>query len=370
MSIHQVTKRAFQSLITATDRVTRSKPSLKPEDLRKHRNFLIFMHPSALGTAIHGTPLPSAIKQRIPDASVAVVTSGFSAECFRNHPHVDHFLETVSPLKDRATAIRQLKEAKLFRGEPFVAITPKGSERTPIAMAVRSSGAAVRVGFTTVPQWFDIPLDFDSEISLIDNNLRIIAALGHDPIQGVPPIIVPSKEDRERAERLLPQDQIQGRQLAVLVTQTSVTQRKSWRADRFKAVAEHLVNKHNVFLVFPGTAGEHEAIETLREYIGLPSINIAGKTGIADLTAVFQQCRIAISLDTGPLHIARAAGLPAVVIAPAWSPVIEWLPVEDPKYRILKNATIPAPPPEDYIIDEVSVGDVIAAADSLLVSVG
>ena len=53
-----------------------------------------------------------------------------------------------------------------------------------------------------------------------------------------------------------------------------------------------------------------------------------------------------------------------VIVAPAWSPPTEWLPLGNPRYRILKNADLPNCPP-DYVIDEVSVAEVTAALDEL-----
>jgi hypothetical protein len=55
-----------------------------------------------------------------------------------------------------------------------------------------------------------------------------------------------------------------------------------------------------------------------------------------------------------------------VIIAPAWSPPIEWLPVGDERYRILKNADMSSAP-ADYVIDEVSVAEVTSALDELIV---
>jgi hypothetical protein len=53
------------------------------------------------------------------------------------------------------------------------------------------------------------------------------------------------------------------------------------------------------------------------------------------------------------------------IIAPAWSPPLEWLPLNNPRYRILKDAMMDACPP-DYVIDEVSVNEVTGALTELL----
>jgi hypothetical protein len=58
-------------------------------------------------------------------------------------------------------------------------------------------------------------------------------------------------------------------------------------------------------------------------------------------------------------------GLPMAIIAPGWSPPLEWLPLNNPRYRILKNADMVVCPP-DYVIDEVSVDEVTGALRGLL----
>ena len=153
-----------------------------------------------------------------------------------------------------------------------------------------------------------------------------------------------------------------------MVTQTSPTQRKQWRAERWIALAEHLIRREQADLIFAGTAREADAVNALRAHIPHTTISVAGQTGIADLAAIFTRCDFGVTLDTGPLHVARAVDLPMVVIAPAWSPVHEWLPVGDPRYAILKNANFAPPAPDGYVIDEVSLHDVLAAADGLMES--
>jgi ADP-heptose:LPS heptosyltransferase len=92
---------------------------------------------------------------------------------------------------------------------------------------------------------------------------------------------------------------------------------------------------------------------------------VAGKTTVTGLAALMSLATVGLTLDTGPLHIGRAVGLPMAIIAPAWSPAVEWLPVADDRYRILKNADMPNAP-DGYIIDEVTVEEATAALDDLL----
>jgi ADP-heptose:LPS heptosyltransferase len=153
--------------------------------------------------------------------------------------------------------------------------------------------------------------------------------------------------------------------VAAFVTQTSVTQRKSWRKERFQAAAEFLIERYGAHIVFVGTESEAAAIDELRAGIAHRTGSFAGKTNLLQMAALLSLCDVGLTLDTGTLHVGRTVGLPMAIIAPAWSPPLEWLPLNNSRYRILKNTEMEVCPP-DYIIDEISVDEVTGALKELL----
>jgi ADP-heptose:LPS heptosyltransferase len=355
-------KAAVFSSVAAAERVVR--PGHR-EPLSRITNFLLLQYPTALGTAVHATPLVPALRAAVPECRIAVAASGMALEIFRNNPGVDCLIETPSALHNLKGAVQSLRRQNPFRGENFAALTTVGNERTLIGIAALLSGARTRIGFTEAPQLYRVALRFDPHRSLIDNNLRILEALGH-PFRHFEPQTFPSDEDMAWARRTLAEAGVREDQMvAAFVTQTSVTQRKSWRKERFQAAANHVIDKHGAHIIFLGTASESPAIDALREGIPHPTTSVAGKTSLLQLSALLRLCRIGLTLDTGILHVGRTVGLPMVIVAPAWSPPIEWLPLGNPRFRILKNAEMSHCPP-DYIIDEVSEEEVIEALDDLL----
>jgi ADP-heptose:LPS heptosyltransferase len=334
------------------------------KQLNQVENFIVLQHASALGTAIHGTPVFAALKHAVPKANIAVVASGFSLDALRNNPNVDTLIATPSPLKDLKSSVRSLRQQFPFRRKSFVTLAPIGNERTLIVAQALLGGASTRVGFTVQPDLFRIPMTFDSTKSQIANNLRLVEALGYQAKHFEPKIFF-TDQDAAFARNLLSTAGIEeGQPVVVFVTQTSVTQRKSWRPERFREAAIFLKERYGAHILFVGTGSEAAAIDELRGSFPFPTASAAGKTNLAQLTALMSLCTVGLTLDTGPLHIGRAAGLPMVIIAPAWSPVIEWLPVGNDRYRILKNGDMPSATP-DYIIDEVSVAEVTSALDDL-----
>lgn len=354
---------AFAGAVAIEDRTSRS--AVPQSRLHEIENFIVFQHASAVGTAIHATPLFAALKHAVPGARIAAVASGFSFDILRNNPDISYLIPTPSPLKDLKGAVRSLRQQFPFRKSNFISLTPMGNERTLVALQALLGGASTRVGFTVQPELFRLPMTFDNTKSQIENNLRLLEVLGYEPSHFEPRVFF-SKQDAAFARDLLSSTGVEeGQPVVVFITQTSVTQRKSWRAERFHETANFLKQRYGAHILFIGTASEAKAIDELRSVLPFPTTSVAGKTNLTQLAALMSLCTVGLTLDTGPLHIGRASGLPMAVIAPAWSPPIEWLPVDNDRYRILKNAEMPSAP-ADYIIDEVSVAEVTSALEDLL----
>ncbi len=180
------------------------------------------------------------------------------------------------------------------------------------------------------------------------------------------PRIFFAEHDADHAATLLgsPSENSSTQRIA-FVTQNSGGQKNQWSGERFQQVIASLTRKFDATPVFVGTAAEAPAIEALRQSLPNQGISVAGKTTVAQLAAVLAQCDLAVSLDTGAFHVARAVGLPGVVLAPAWQDSREWLPVGHPQYRILQGPSIPVPEAA-YWMEEISGEQVIAAAMELM----
>ena len=65
-------------------------------------------------------------------------------------------------------------------------------------------------------------------------------------------------------------------------------------------------------------------------------LDLAGKTGLRELMALLKLCRVLLTNDTGPMHVAAALGTPVVVPFGSTSPELTGpgLP-NDPRHRLL-----------------------------------
>ncbi len=68
-----------------------------------------------------------------------------------------------------------------------------------------------------------------------------------------------------------------------------------------------------LFPVLLGGPGETKlADEVMRHLDAVPALNLAGRTSLRDLIAIFPECAVAFGPDCGPMHIAAAVGCPVV----------------------------------------------------------
>lgn len=369
----EVIKRTAFRGIAAMERMVQvfgaGSPSLDAVSLRKIRNFVIPQVHPFLGAAVHETPLIESLRSAVPEANIVAVGSGIGMEVLRNHPGVTRLEPAPDPNQDFRGAVRSYRRVVgSFETEPWCALFTGWNGGSRVVLATMLAGNGVRAGFAVAPALLQLPLAYDREKSQVANNLRLPGLLGHATPSDLEPRLCFTNEDFRAAQDLSGVSGVsQDRPLAVFVTQTRVNQRKQWRQERFATVARWLIREYGCRIALVGAASESAAVETLQAAIGKDSFSLAGRTSISILTALLAQADIALTLDTGILHLIRASGLPACIIAPAWSPPHEWLPIGNPRFRILKNLDL-ATQPADYIIDEVSVDEVCRALADLLQS--
>ncbi len=314
----------------------------------------------------------AALHAAIPGARVAVAASGFALDVLRANPGLERLVRTPSPLHEFIPAVRGLRKAHLFDREAYAVLLTTGNERSRIMLAAMLGANLTRVGFTLMPELAAVPLRFDPRISQIANNLRIVEALGHgaallEQLQANPSLSEPavyfSASDLDAARTLLHEANPQAAPVTAFVLQGSGGQRTGWHDDRFAQVIRH-VESLGHRTVFLGTAADSATIDRIRSLAASSGVSLAGRTSVPQLTALLCLCDLLVTLDTGIMHAGRAAGLPMAVLGPSWQRPIEWLPLGKPNVRILRGEDRDDVPPE-YLLDDISAADVIAAIDEL-----
>ena len=329
---------------------------------------LYLQYETPLGCCVHGTPLIEALRACAPDVRVIVATRSTGAATLAHHPAVEHLLDSKeNPFasarnlwRTAATIRHWLRQLQL---RPDWIVSDASGRRPGSAVLGALLRLAPTVGFSEAAALHDLPLRYDPDLSLIDNNLRLAQALGGS-LSPREPAVFFSAAELMRARKLLPLLDFPARGLIALVMQGSGGQRTGWHDGRFAEVIRRL-EADGCQTVFLGTSADAEGIDRVRVLASSSGRSLAGETTIAGAAAVLCRCDLLISVDTGTMHVGRAVGVPMVVLGPSWQRPLEWLPLGLANVRILRGPDR-SEAPADYRLDEVEVEGVLAAAYDLL----
>ena len=91
---------------------------------------------------------------------------------------------------------------------------------------------------------------------------------------------------------------------------------KRWPADRYAALAGRLAREGRADVVLVGTKDMADLHATIVAQAGAGAavISAAGATDLPQLAALLARCRLLVTNDTGPMHLAAAVGTPVLAL--------------------------------------------------------
>ena len=152
---------------------------------------------------------------------------------------------------------------------------------------------------------------------------------------------------------------------------------QDWGAENWLAMIEKLTLKADGYgLVVVGAGSEYERSETMRTRWHGPSVNLCGRLSIRETAAVMKHAEVYLGHDSGPMHLAAAAGVPCVAIFTARNQAGNWFPYGNQHKVIfhdvpcagckLLECTVHA----KRCITSIAVAEVLGAVEDLLPRVG
>ena len=146
---------------------------------------------------------------------------------------------------------------------------------------------------------------------------------------------------------------------------------KRWPVERFIAAAQEIQKRTNcVWLIFGGANDAQIAgqIESAIRHSSFVIWNLCGRTSLRELMALLKLCRVLLTNDSGPMHVAAALGTPVVALFGSTTPELTGpgLP-GDLRHRLLQSGAPCSPcfrrecPIDFRCMTGINVENVVAA---------
>lgn len=343
----------------------RESPSLL-NDLPRGAEILIIRLRS-LGDVVLLTPALSAVHSWRSDLRLCVLVEPAFAPVLEGNPAV---AETLSMGNFVSTA------AKLRRHH-FPVIYNQHAGPTS-ALLTAAIGAPKRVCWTRRQFSFLYNVlvpDPGDRIHTVEHRLEQFYATGL-PRGPIPPARVYPQPDASAAvAKKLAQSGIPRDAKYAVIHPGAKYFTKRWSLENFIALAQWLKHEHGIFPVFSIGAAEREIARALAQK-STQEFALIDSLGLRELIALLAGARIFIGNDSGPAHLAAAAGCPVLAIFGSSSSV-HWRPWQVP-HRVVQN-DFPCNPcagdrcyafSEPRCILSITLAQVQAACDSLLAETG
>ena len=340
-------------------------------------NRILIVRLSALGDIVHALPVLNALRKTFPDAEIDwlveenyAATLGLAAGLYRR------IIVRATANVSSGGVVSFARTGGYFRAMSFlrsqhydVALDLQGLIKS--ATWARASGATRVIGFDRddlreplAALLYSETVKPDVSGHVISKNLSILKALGMEP--GPPELLL---QPLASAEMIKAIQTAGGSNGYIVINPGAAWPNKCWPPDRFGAVAKLLRERtglHSLVTWGPNERGLAESVSEASAGAATP----APPTSVSDLAALMRSAALAISGDTGPLHIAAAVGTPLVgLFGPTrperngpWEPRDEVISRSDTCVCHHKRQCLRGAP----CINEITIEQVMAAAERRL----
>jgi heptosyltransferase II len=270
-----------------------------------------------IGDAVMSEPALSAVRQAFPKAEITLLAKPAIAELLQQHPAVDRLLVYDHRGRHARFSGKWALGSELRRGRFDVAILFQNAFEA--ALLAFLAGIPRRYGYGTDGRGFlltdavTVP-DRTALMHQTQYYLGLLRPLGITPQPAAPRLFVSEAEEERMRERLV-EAGIQATEALIGINPGSTYgSAKRWLPERFADATDRVVEQFGGRVVIVGAAGEEALGQAIAERLRSKPVVLSGRTSIRELMAVIKRCRLFVTNDTGPMHMAAAFGVPVVAV--------------------------------------------------------
>ncbi|HZT23600.1 MAG TPA: lipopolysaccharide heptosyltransferase II [Verrucomicrobiae bacterium] len=324
-----------------------------------------------LGDAVMTAPALQRLREKFPGAQISLLSPAKLCPLWLHHPAVDQSIafepeETIFAVAGKLRAGKfdlalVLPNSPRSALEVFLAGIPqrigyarpwrnffltqavpprKGAAKMrqrSLAEIQAAVAAPHRPGFPAAEKTIAGTAGLIPERHHIREYLNLVAALGASA-EPLPPQFRVAPEECEAARKKFGLDQIAAPLLG-LNPGAEYGPAKRWPVEKFIATAQEIRRRTGgVWILFGGKSDEPIAgrIESALASRSLALFNLAGRTSLRELMALLKSCRVLLTNDTGPMHLAAALEVPVVAVFGSTAPELTG-PVSSAPGTIVKS---------------------------------
>jgi len=276
---------------------------------------ILIVRTDRIGDVLLSTPVIKALRDTYPSSYIAMMVSSYTKDIVDGNPYLDEIIIYDKDAGQRSWW-NSMKFARHLKKKKFdLALVLHPTNRAHLVTFF--AGIPKRIGY-------DWKLGFlltdkikhnkqYGEKHELEYNLDLVRFLGIEPQDKN--LFMPIKPEAEKwVDDWLRREGIRESDKLLVVHPGASCPSKIWPNERFAQASDQLVDKYGFKAVI--IAGPRDIIlaENVVKNMRNAAVNLAGKISLSQLASVLKRCRLFISNDSGPVHMASALGSPVIAL--------------------------------------------------------
>jgi ADP-heptose:LPS heptosyltransferase len=283
---------------------------------KQYSKILVIPQLTRVGDIVCSTPFFAALKEKYSDCSISVLSSLNASGIIENNPNIDEIIIIENYQTDFFKIIKKIKCDKFDAG-----ISLSGTALSSLLFF-----------FGLIPERIKITRPNRPIAEMLTdwlcNKKKIYATPSYLPLfylgllkyfgihkNNVKKEVYVSSDSDKKITAWLDQKGILSDDRVVGMSLTAGNKIKEWGDDKFAILANKIIEQYAMKIVLIGSSHDKERVSNFIKTVSYNDHYIDG-TGFSlnDLPALMKRFNYFIAVDTGPIHIAEALGIPLIDI--------------------------------------------------------
>lgn len=276
---------------------------------------ILIVRTDRVGDVLLSTPAIKALRDAYPDAYIAMMVSPYAKDIVEGNPYLDRVIVYDKDAKHKSWQRTFRFSRKLSKLKFDVALVLHPTNRAHIVSFL--AGIPRRIGYNR-KMGFLLTLRILHTKHLGEKheseyNLDLLKCIGVNSKAG--DLYMPiSEASQEWTDILFREEGIRNSDMLLAIHPGASCPSKIWPNIRFAEAADVLSKKYGFKVLLVSGAKDKHLADQVAKHMHVPVINLAGRTSLGQLASILKRCRLFISNDSGPVHIATAVGTPVISI--------------------------------------------------------
>jgi heptosyltransferase-1 len=287
---------------------------MSPHHLSSRPRILI-VKLSSFGDVLHALPTLEALREAYPAAHITWLLEAAYAPLLSGHPALDEVW--IAPRLRPAEFFSGSNPARLrrllqqLRAHSFdLVVDVQGLLKSAVWVALARSPR--KVGYDKTRELSYLALTervppFDPEAHAVWRYLNLAHYLG------APPALPRFRLGLDAAADIAALIPAAADRLLVVLHPGARWASKLWPPASWANLADWF-HGHGFQVAFTGSAADQKLVADITAQCRAPRLNLVGSTSLAQLAAILRKARLAITTDTGAMHLAAALGTPVAAL--------------------------------------------------------